>query len=125
MAPYFRNPTPDFAAAVFQAAAFLFLRPLEFPAQLFQRFLFQAGYIAAGDAAGSGNFPLSAGRFPIQTVALLQSGSISFGQIMAVILVSGLSFLGLSVFGIRDLIVRMIPKNIKLDIGSAIGFFIA
>ena len=57
--------------------------------------------------------------------ALLQSGSISFGQIMAVILVSGLIFLGLSVFGIRDLIVRMIPKNIKLAIGSAIGFFIA
>ena len=57
--------------------------------------------------------------------ALLQSGSISFGQIMAIILVSGLIFLALSIFGIRDLIVRMMPKNIKIAIGSAIGFFIA
>ena len=57
--------------------------------------------------------------------ALLQSGSISFGQIMAIILVSGLIFLALSIFGIRDLIVRIMPKNIQIAIGSAIVFFIA
>lgn len=57
--------------------------------------------------------------------ALLQSGGLSFGSIMAMTLVSGIIFLALSIFGIRDLIVRMIPKNIKIAISSAIGFFIA
>lgn len=56
---------------------------------------------------------------------MLQSGSISFAQIMGITLVSGLVFVALSVFGIRDLIVRMIPKNIKISISSCIGFFIA
>ncbi|MFV0379216.1 MAG: NCS2 family permease [Anaerorhabdus sp.] len=57
--------------------------------------------------------------------ALLQDGEISFAAIMTMVLVSGIVFLLLSVLGIRDLIVRMIPKNIKLAISSAIGFFIA
>lgn len=57
--------------------------------------------------------------------ALIQSGQISFGSAMAMTLVSGLVFLMLSVFGIRDVIVKMIPKNLKISISSAIGFFIA
>lgn len=57
--------------------------------------------------------------------ALLQAGHLSFGSIMTMTLISGLTFLLLSIFGVRDLIVRMIPKNIKIAIGSAIGFFIA
>lgn len=57
--------------------------------------------------------------------ALLQQGDISFGSVMAIVLVSGLVFLFLSIVGIRDVIVRMIPKNIKIAISSAIGFFIA
>ncbi len=57
--------------------------------------------------------------------ALIQSGSCSFGRAMAITLISGLVFVALSIFGIRDLIVRMIPKNIKISIGTAIGFFIA
>lgn len=57
--------------------------------------------------------------------ALLQAGELSFGSIMTMTLISGVIFLALSVFGIRDLIVRMIPKNIKIAIGTAIGFFIA
>ena len=57
--------------------------------------------------------------------ALLQQGEISFGSIMAIVLVSGIVFLFLSLFGIRDVIVTMIPKNIKIAISSAIGFFIA
>lgn len=56
---------------------------------------------------------------------LLQAGSISFAQIMGMVMVSGIVFVVLSVFGIRDLIVRMIPKNIKVSIGACIGFFIA
>ena len=56
---------------------------------------------------------------------MLQSGSISFAQIMGMTMVSGIVFVLLSVFGVRDLIVRMIPRNIKVSIGTSIGFFIA
>lgn len=56
---------------------------------------------------------------------MLQAGSISFAQIMGMVMVSGVVFVILSVFGVRDLIVRMIPKNIKVSIGACIGFFIA
>ena len=57
--------------------------------------------------------------------ALIQSGDLSFGGAMAMTLISGIIFLLLTVFGIRDLIVKAIPKNIKVSIGTAIGFFIA
>lgn len=57
--------------------------------------------------------------------ALLQNGEITFAQMMTVILVSGIVFLLMSLLGIRDFIVRMIPKNIKIAIGAVIGFFIA
>ncbi|MCH3917178.1 MAG: NCS2 family permease [Spirochaetia bacterium] len=57
--------------------------------------------------------------------ALLQSGDMSFGTIMSITLVSGIIFVLLTVFGIRDLIVRMIPRNIKVAISASIGFFIA
>lgn len=56
---------------------------------------------------------------------LLQKGDISFGQMMSIILVSGIIFLAMSILGIRDIIVRMIPKNIKISISACIGFFIA
>lgn len=57
--------------------------------------------------------------------ALIQSQQLSFGGAMAMTLISGVIFLILTVFGIRDLIVKAIPKNIKVAIGAAIGFFIA
>lgn len=56
---------------------------------------------------------------------MIQSKALSFGGAMAMTLISGLIFLLLTVFGIRDLIVKAIPKNIKISIGTAIGFFIA
>lgn len=57
--------------------------------------------------------------------ALIQSGSISFGNAMAITLFSGIIFVLLSTLGIRDFIVRAIPNNIKTSISVAIGFFIA
>lgn len=56
---------------------------------------------------------------------MLQGGAISFGGIMAINFVAGLIFIALSVLGIRTYIVELIPKNIKIAIGSAIGFFLA
>ncbi len=57
--------------------------------------------------------------------ALLQSGECTYGRAMLITLISGIIFVLLSALGIRDLIVRMIPKNIKISISTAIGFFIA
>ncbi len=57
--------------------------------------------------------------------AMVQSGELSFAQMMGIILISGIIFVLLTIFGIRDLIVRMIPKNIKIAISACIGFFIA
>ena len=57
--------------------------------------------------------------------SMIQSGEISFGGAMSIILISGIIFVVLSIFGIRDLIVRMIPRNIKVAISASIGFFIA
>lgn len=57
--------------------------------------------------------------------ALLQNGTLSFGNMMVITLISGITFVLLSIFGIRDFIVRAIPTNIKTSISVAIGFFIA
>lgn len=57
--------------------------------------------------------------------AMLQSGQLSFGAMMAIILISGVIFVLLSVFGIQRSDRRMIPKNIKVAISASIGFFIA
>lgn len=57
--------------------------------------------------------------------ALIQSGKMSFGNAMVVVLISGFIFVILTAFGIRDVIVKAIPFNIKTSIGVAIGFFIA
>lgn len=57
--------------------------------------------------------------------ALLQANTLSFGAIMSITLISGTIFVILTIFGVRDLIVKAIPKNIKTAIGTAIGFYIA
>ena len=56
---------------------------------------------------------------------LIAAGAVSFGGAMAITLISGLIFVLLTALGIRDLIVQIIPKNLKVAIGTAIGFFIA
>ena len=57
--------------------------------------------------------------------ALIQSGAMSYGACMAITLISGIIFVILTKLGIRDLIVKAMPKNLKVAIGVAIGFFIA
>lgn len=48
--------------------------------------------------------------------ALIQSGKLSFGNSMVIVLISGIIFVILTVFGIRDVIVKAIPFNIKTSI---------
>lgn len=57
--------------------------------------------------------------------AIIQTGEISLGGAMAVTFVSGVIFVVLTACGVRDLIVRMIPRSLKIGIGTSIGFFIA
>ena len=57
--------------------------------------------------------------------AMIQGGTMSFGSAMVITLISGVVFVALTVLGLRDIIVRMIPKNIKAAISASIGFFIA
>jgi adenine/guanine/hypoxanthine permease len=46
-------------------------------------------------------------------------------EALAAVLVSGVLFLGISLTGLRRLVINAIPKGLKLAIGAAIGFFIA
>ena len=57
--------------------------------------------------------------------AMIQGGTMSFGSAMVITLISGVIFVALTVLGLRDIIVRMILKNIKTAISASIGFFIA
>ncbi len=57
--------------------------------------------------------------------AMIQTGAISFAGAMTITLLAGILFIVLTAMGVRDLIVEMIPKNIKIGIGVAVGFFIA
>lgn len=44
---------------------------------------------------------------------------------LAVVLLSGVVFVVVSVTGLRKMVINAIPKNMKLAIGAAIGFFVA
>ncbi len=57
--------------------------------------------------------------------AMIQAKTLSFAGAMTMILIAGILFVLLSVFGVRDLIMRMIPKNIKISVVVLVGFFIA
>lgn len=57
--------------------------------------------------------------------AMIQAGAISFAGAMTITLASGILFVVLTACGVREVIVRMIPKNLKVGIGISVGFFIA
>lgn len=56
---------------------------------------------------------------------MLQNGSLSFGEVMSVIFITGALLVVLSVCGLRKFIVKVLPKNLKLSIATAVGFFLA
>ena len=49
----------------------------------------------------------------------------SYQEALAVVFMSGVIFLVISVTGIRKIVINAIPKNMKLAIGTGIGFFVA
>jgi AGZA family xanthine/uracil permease-like MFS transporter len=58
-------------------------------------------------------------------VTLAQIEHVPFATGLAIAMLSGLLFLVLTLTGARQLVVRMIPPQIKLGLGASIGLFIA
>ncbi|MGL4980469.1 MAG: NCS2 family permease [Fusobacteriaceae bacterium] len=56
---------------------------------------------------------------------LVSSGMVSWEIGMGMVFLSGVGFLILTLFGLREIIVKAIPKNLKFAIGVSVGFFIA
>ena len=56
---------------------------------------------------------------------LVNSGAFSFGWAMALLLCSGILFILVTVLGVRKVVVDLLPKNLKIAIPTAVGFFIA
>lgn len=55
---------------------------------------------------------------------LVAGGLVTWEQGLGMVFVSGIIFLLLTVLGLRGVIVKLIPKNVKIAIGAAVGFFI-
>ncbi len=82
------------------------------------------GKLPVGLASGLGINSMIAGYLIIQIQGANQ-GTFNFAQAMCLVLVSGILFLIISITPLRQMIVRSIPKSLKLAISAGIGFFIA
>lgn len=58
------------------------------------------------------------------TYVLVASGTFTWQQGMTVILFSGLLFLFLTVFGLREKVTELLPAPLKLGIGAVVGIFL-
>ncbi|PSW18812.1 NCS2 family permease [Photobacterium sanctipauli] len=56
---------------------------------------------------------------------LVAQGVVNWQTAMGMVFISGAAFILLTFLGLRELIVRMMPTNVKIAIGAAIGLFIA
>jgi len=65
------------------------------------------------------------GRNAFFAFTLVKGGIVPWEVGMGMVFISGTVFVLLTVFGIRELIVRLVPKSIKFAIGAAVGMFIA
>ncbi len=55
---------------------------------------------------------------------LVAGGIVNWETGLGMVFISGVAFVLLTIFGLREVIVNLIPKNIKLAIGVAVGFYI-
>lgn len=56
---------------------------------------------------------------------MVAAGTATWQQGMGIIIISGAIFLILSLFKVREDMVRVMPKNLKVGVGAAIGLFLA
>ncbi len=52
-------------------------------------------------------------------------GTATYGQAFGLVLISGVIFLAISCFNLRELFAKALPKNIKLGLAATVGFLIA
>jgi len=52
-------------------------------------------------------------------------GTTTYGQAFGLVFLSGVAFLLISLFNLRELFAKCLPKNIKIGIAAAVGFLIA
>jgi AGZA family xanthine/uracil permease-like MFS transporter len=64
------------------------------------------------------------GTNAILAYTLVLGGICSWQVGMGMIMISGIIFLLLSIFSIREKVVEMIPKTLKIGIGAAVGLFL-
>lgn len=63
--------------------------------------------------------------FAYQVVGFHGTGRLTYGQALAAVFVEGFIFIFLSLIGMRQWLVRMLPKSIKVASGCGIGLFLA
>lgn len=55
----------------------------------------------------------------------IADGTATYGQAFGLVFVSGIVFLLISLFNLRELFAKCLPKNMKIGIAAAVGFLIA
>lgn len=65
------------------------------------------------------------GSVAFLSVTLVQTEGLPWQTAMGMVFISGVLFLLLTILGLRELIVRLVPPAIKLSIGAGVGLFIA
>jgi hypothetical protein len=63
--------------------------------------------------------------FAYQVVGFHGTGRISYGQALAAVFIEGLIFFALSLLGMRQWLVRILPTSIKVASGCGIGLFLS
>ncbi len=62
---------------------------------------------------------------PNLVAAMVAGGEVTYGQAFGMVAISGVIFVLISVFKLRELFAQSLPKNIKIGIGGAVGLLIA
>jgi AGZA family xanthine/uracil permease-like MFS transporter len=63
--------------------------------------------------------------FAYQVVGFHGTGSISYGMALAAVFIEGFIFIFLSLIGMRQWLVRLLPTSIKVASGCGIGLFLS
>jgi adenine/guanine/hypoxanthine permease len=63
--------------------------------------------------------------FAYQVVGFHGTGKISYGQALAAVFIEGFIFFALSILGMRQWLVRILPTSIKVASGCGIGLFLS
>lgn len=63
--------------------------------------------------------------FAYQVVGFHGSGNISYGLALAAVFIEGIIFVALSLLGMRQWLVQLLPSSVKVASGCGIGLFLA